>query len=65
MSRLDRYGEPVEDDDKPDFSLNGRQPPLNANDPHDPRCRAGWLGDDEHDHPIPCLQCRPHLKRTT
>jgi hypothetical protein len=52
MGTLDRYGEPVEDDDN--------QPEL-----HDFRCVAGWLGDDEHDHPIPCLQCRPHLKRTT
>lgn len=30
---------------------------------HDPRCRDGWLGDDEHDHPIPCLECRPHIAR--
>lgn len=28
---------------------------------HDPRCRDGWLGDDAHDRPIPCLTCRPHL----
>lgn len=28
---------------------------------HDPRCRAGWLGEDAHDRPIPCLTCRPHL----
>ena len=30
---------------------------------HDPRCEAGWLGDDELGRPIPCLQCRPHLAR--
>lgn len=29
--------------------------------PHDPRCRDGWLGEDDAGHPIPCLQCRPHL----
>ncbi len=51
MGRLDRYGEPIEDDD---------QPPL-----HDPRCREGWLGEDEQDRLIPCLQCRPHLKKST
>lgn len=49
MSRLDRYGEVIEDDDD--------QPAL-----HDPRCEAGWLGDDDLGRPIPCLQCRPHLK---
>lgn len=29
--------------------------------PHDARCRGGWLGEDEHDRPIPCPTCRPHL----
>jgi hypothetical protein len=24
-------------------------------------CRNGWLGEDAHDHPIPCPLCRPHL----
>lgn len=28
---------------------------------HDPRCRRGWLGEDEDGRPIPCLTCRPHL----
>lgn len=29
--------------------------------PHDPRCRAGWLGEDTDGRPIPCTTCRPHL----
>lgn len=48
MGRLDRYGEAID--------LNDSQPEL-----HDPRCRDGWLGEDAHDRPIPCLACRPHL----
>lgn len=31
---------------------------------HDPRCRSGWLGQDLDGRPIPCLQCRPHLRKT-
>lgn len=31
---------------------------------HDPRCRNGWLGDDLDGRPVPCLQCRPHLRQT-
>jgi len=50
MGVLDRYGDRIEDSEQPEL--------------HDPRCVAGWLGDDEQDHPIPCLQCRPHLTRT-
>lgn len=30
----------------------------------DPRCRRGWLGNDEEGRPIPCLSCKPHLART-
>lgn len=29
--------------------------------PHHPDCRRGWLGTDTDGHPIPCLQCKPHL----
>lgn len=29
---------------------------------HDPRCRRGWLGEDDIGRPIPCLTCRPHLE---
>jgi hypothetical protein len=31
-------------------------------DPHD-LCVDGWLGEDAAGHPIPCLRCRPHLRR--
>lgn len=48
----DRYGEVV-DLDAP------------ARKPHDPRCRNGWIGDDEDGRPIPCRQCKPHLEHTT
>lgn len=46
----DRYGE------KPETSTHTRLP-------HDPRCRSGWLGQDLDGHPIPCIQCKPHLAR--
>lgn len=29
---------------------------------HDPRCTGGWLGETDDGHPIPCLECRPHLR---
>ena len=45
----DRTGELVDDD---------------VADPHNPRCRRGWLGTDLDGRPIPCLTCRPHLTRT-
>lgn len=47
----DRTGEEIEPEDE--------SPP--APKPHDPRCKKGWLGHDEEDRPIPCLQCRPKL----
>lgn len=47
MGRLDRYGEPLELDDPAD---------------HADTCNGGWLGEDHHGGPIPCLTCRPHLK---
>lgn len=31
----------------------------------DPRCRRGWLGHDSEGRPIPCLDCKPHLKSTS
>lgn len=48
MGRLDRFGEPIDDDDVDE-------------PPHDPRCVDGLLGDDPLGRPIPCLTCRPHL----
>ncbi|WP_175428051.1 hypothetical protein [Rhodococcus pyridinivorans] len=51
---LDRTGEPVDDTDEADLRLVVS---------HDPRCRRGWLGEDPDGHPIPCLTCRPHLRR--
>lgn len=51
MSKLDRYGDDI--DDSPNI----------ADDWHDPYCLDGWLGEDLDGHPIPCLDCRPHLRR--
>ncbi|WP_433608725.1 hypothetical protein [Prescottella agglutinans] len=48
---LDRTGEPVDDTD--------------IRPPHDPRCRNGWLGEDIDGRVIPCLRCRPHLRKTS
>jgi hypothetical protein len=36
---------------------------LEASERHDPRCRAGWLGEDLNGRLVPCLMCRPHLVR--
>lgn len=53
MTRYDRYGDPIEDEDEQPIQ-------------HDARCHDGWLGEDHAGHPIPCLQCRQHLlKRNT
>lgn len=30
-------------------------------DIHADTCAGGWLGEDQHGRPIPCLTCRPHL----
>jgi hypothetical protein len=53
----DRTGERIDDDpidDQPSL-------PLAVPPPHDPRCTKGWIGFDDEDRPIPCLQCRPKL----
>ena len=47
MGRLDRYGEPIEDDE--------------PEPTHDPRCVDGLIGEDGDGHPIARLVCRPHL----
>ena len=31
----------------------------------DPRCRRGWVGHDDEGRPIPCLDCKPHLRKTS
>lgn len=48
MTRYDRYGDDLDDDD--------------AIPTHDQDCADGWLGEDYRGRPIPCLQCRPHLR---
>ncbi|MCZ4077282.1 hypothetical protein O1W68_04945 [Rhodococcus sp. H36-A4] len=48
---INRFGEEIEEQSRDDR-------------PHDPRCRKGWLGYDLDGRPIPCLQCRPHLRKT-
>jgi hypothetical protein len=55
MGRLDRYGDPIENDD-------AGGPGRDAGTDHDPRCHGGWLGEDAVGRPIPCLACRPHLR---
>ena len=52
--RRDRFGDPI-DNEPHDDTLAA------ADTPHDPRCRDGWLGEDEAGRVIPCLTCRPHL----
>jgi hypothetical protein len=49
MTRRDRYGEPAAD------------PVPAATVDHDPRCRNGYLGEDDNGHPIPCPGCKPWL----
>lgn len=50
MSRLDRYGDPVEVDQ------------ADVDERHEPDC-PGWRGEDHAGRPRPCLICRPHLRR--
>jgi len=45
---LDRTGELVDDEQAEPF--------------HDPRCRGGWI-DRNADPAVPCLVCRPYLRR--
>lgn len=45
----DRTGELVDDEPATPF--------------HDPRCRNGWI-DRDADQAVPCLVCRPHLRKT-
>lgn len=49
----DRTGEPVDES----------VAVINPATAHDPRCRSGWLGEDIDGRPIPCLRCRPHLRK--
>jgi hypothetical protein len=42
----------------------GEQLDNSTEQPHDPRCRRGWLGEDIDGRPVPCIICRPHLFRT-
>lgn len=49
----DRDGEIIEE-------LEADQLPMPYRE-HDPLCIDGWLTEPDDLHPIPCLQCRPHL----
>lgn len=51
MTRYDRYGEPIDDDEPTAYS------------PAEHQCDQGWLGEDHDGRPIPCLVCRPHLRK--
>jgi hypothetical protein len=55
----DRTGERIDDDEPIDSDQQSL--PLEVPPPHDPRCQKGWIGFDDEDRPIPCLQCRPKL----
>lgn len=46
---LNRYGEDTAD-------------PPSAEQQHDRERCGGWLGTDFDGRPIPCLQCKPHLR---
>lgn len=46
---------PEELDDR-DAQPDYHQPPQ-----HDPRCRNGWIGGPNTDHPKPCPTCKPWL----
>lgn len=48
--------------DERDLTDLGLSPWKPAPAPH--RCEGGWLGEDEAGHPIPCLTCKPHLRKT-
>lgn len=52
---IDRFGDAV-DLDTPE------NPKVRA--PHNPDCRKGWLGTDLDGRMIPCLICKPHLRKT-
>lgn len=45
--------------DAPRLDRTGDQP---TEPTHDPRCHDGWI-DRDADHPVPCLDCRPHLAK--
>lgn len=52
MTRYSRYGDVIDEaDDADDVSPE-----------HEEICVGGWLGEDHLGRPIPCLQCRPHLR---
>lgn len=47
----------LDNDHQPDY----HQPDYHQPVEHDPRCRNGWIGGRNTDHPQPCLTCKPHL----
>lgn len=63
MSTRDRYGEPIDDEGVRTTHTLTSAEGVGSTDPldHDPRCRAGWLPDDDAGQAVPCLVCRPHL----
>lgn len=57
MSRLDRYGDPIEEHDgAPDDCGD-------CGNGHPADCDGGWRGEDHLGRPRPCLECKPHLKK--
>ncbi|MCP2255089.1 hypothetical protein LY13_003863 [Prauserella aidingensis] len=70
MSRLDRYGEPLDDDERTTDPATGddirttdvwSKGPDSSRTPAEPHeCDHGWL-DRDAERPRPCLICKPHL----
>ncbi|MBM0125608.1 hypothetical protein [Pimelobacter simplex] len=58
MTRYDRYGDQIDDDVVQTTWKTGET----DFQQHAPGCRDGWLGEDDEGRPIPCLECRPHLR---
>ncbi len=52
---IDRFGDAVDLDGPEDTAPSA---------PHSPDCRKGWLGTDLDGRMIPCLICKPHLRKT-
>lgn len=59
----DRTGERIDDDALTRSHLIAENQVIHsASTPHG--CHRGWLGEDLDGRPIPCLRCRPHLRKT-
>lgn len=53
MTRRDRTGEPIDEDQVLDVDVAR----------HETQCAGGWLPDDAQGRPTPCPVCRPHVAK--